>query len=477
MESDAIIHSYEEGLSVTSELGDISSVSERSLPLESLTTRQVRSVYLITYSQADLEVVPTREEFSRLVLDSFANADPLTRSEVLQWVCCREVHRTGGLHYHMAVKLNSRRRWLKVRNYLDARYGVKVNFSSNHFNYYSAWQYTTKEDQYYVQSVNHPDLANAAEPSTSEASSSRATADRSSAEDEHTVLPKRKKARKSLSIYDVSQIAVEKGIKNRLELLALANQQKREGKTDLAQLIANRGGKAVDEALSVGWELEKAEEKLERSRLTRIEILYRQLGEECVIGCNRRWLQMAEDVLLRNNIKKEDFSEAIRNALEKGRGKYRNVYLKGPTNCAKTFLLNPLNTIYHTFCNPASTTFAWVGADEAEVLFLNDFRWSANIIPWHDFLLLLEGQEVHLPAPKTHFKQDISFKGDTPIFCTAKDEIALVRAGVLDDRETEMMRVRWRIFSLYPQIAERDQVNVQPCCRCFSELILQSSDN
>ena len=372
MESDAIIHSYEEGLSVTNELGDISSVSERSLPLESLTTRQVRSVYLITYSQADLEVVPTRKELSRLVLDSFANADPLTRSEVLQWVCCREVHRTGGLHYHMAVKLNSRCRWLKVRNYLDARYGVKVNFSSNHFNYYSAWQYTTKEDQYYVQSVNHPDLANAAEPSTSEASSSHATADRSSAEDEHTVLPKRKKARKSLSIYDVSQIAVEKGIKNRLELLALANQQKREGKTDLAQFIANRGGKAVDEALSVGWELEKAEEKLERSRLTRIEILYRQLGEECVIGCNRRWLQMAEDVLLRNNIKKEDFSEAIRNALEKGRGKYRNVYLKGPTNCAKTFLLNPLNTIYHTFCNPASTTFAWVGADEAEVLFLND---------------------------------------------------------------------------------------------------------
>ena len=94
----------------------------------------------------------------------------------------------------MAVKLNSRRRWLKVRNYSDVQYGVKVNFSNNHFNYYSVWQYTTKEDQYYVQSVNHPDLANAAEPSTSEASGSHATADRSSAEGEHTVLPKRKKA-------------------------------------------------------------------------------------------------------------------------------------------------------------------------------------------------------------------------------------------------------------------------------------------
>ena len=53
MESDAIIDSYEEGLSVTNELRDISAVRERSLPLESLTTRQVHSVYLITYSQAD----------------------------------------------------------------------------------------------------------------------------------------------------------------------------------------------------------------------------------------------------------------------------------------------------------------------------------------------------------------------------------------------------------------------------------------
>ena len=104
----------------------------------------------------------------------------------------------------------------------------------------------------------------------------------------------------------------------------------------------------MDEALIVGWELEKAEEKLERSRLTRIEILYRQLEEECVIGCNRRWLQIAENVLRRNNIKREDFSEAICNVLKKGRGKYRNVYLKGPTNCAKTFLLNPLNTIFIT---------------------------------------------------------------------------------------------------------------------------------
>ena len=226
-----------------------------------------------------------------------------------------------------------------------------------------------------------------------------------------------------------------------MELLAYANNQKKEGKTDLAKFIANSGAKAVDEALSVGWELEEAEQKMERSKTSRPEILYSQIGKECIVGC--RWLQMVRNLLQRNNINGEQFSETIRDLLDKGRGKYRNLYLKGPSNCSKTFLLNPLTRIYNTFCNPASMTFAWVGAEAAEVLFLNDFRWSLNIIPWHDLLLLLEGHEVHLPAPKTRYRCDFSFKGDMPIFCTAREELSFVCAGVLDERETEMMCVRW----------------------------------
>lgn len=70
-----------------------------------------------------------------------------------------------------------------------------------------------------------------------------------------------KRTRKTLTIFDVSQLAVEKGIKTRLELVALANSQKREGKTDLAEFIANKGAKAVDDALSVGWELENSENR------------------------------------------------------------------------------------------------------------------------------------------------------------------------------------------------------------------------
>ena len=43
------------------------------------------------------------------------------------------------------------------------------------------------------------------------------------------------------------------------------------------------------------------------------------------------------------------FAGAVRELLIKGRGKYLNAMIVGPTNCGKTFLLDPLNVIYDTF--------------------------------------------------------------------------------------------------------------------------------
>ena len=86
----------------------------------------------------------------------------------------------------------------------------------------------------------------------------------------------------------------------------------------------------------------------------------------------------------------EVFTEAVKNLLEQRREKFHNILIKGPANTGKTFLLNPLNTVYKSYTNPATSTFAWVGAEKAEVIFLNDFRWNSQIIQWHDLLLMLE---------------------------------------------------------------------------------------
>lgn len=171
-------------------------------------------------------------------------------------------------------------------------------------------------------------------------------------------------------------------------------------------------------------------------------------------NCDGYWLSAAKQVLQKNGIDVHGFGQAVYDLREKGRGKYRNIILVSPANCGKTFLLNPLNKIFRTFTNPASGSFAWIGAENAECIFLNDFRWSEKLIPWHDLLLMLQGQVVHLPAPKTHFARDISFTGDTLIFATSKHQLIYVKHGAVDVCETEMMSVRWRMFSLNCQIPQ-----------------------
>ena len=92
-----------------------------------------------------------------------------------------------------------------------------------------------------------------------------------------------------------------------------------------------------------------------------------------------------------------------------GRGKYQNVYIYGPANSGKSFLVSPLKSVFKTFTKPATGTFAWMGVEDAEVVLLNDFRWHPSIIAWGDFLQLLEGDTVHIPAPRNVCSQDIEF--------------------------------------------------------------------
>jgi hypothetical protein len=441
-----------------------------------------RSVYLITYSQADKAVFPTREDFALGVEKSFSTG----KAKVVQWCCSEEEHRNKGKHYHIVVKLTQNQRWLTSKRFLMENYGVSVHYSSAHHDYYSAWRYVTKSDKDFVQSENHPRLREAPKPKTTNASRARCTkrkvkrpARYSSAqdtlledEDEEGERPTARKRKKRLTAFEVSQIMVEGNIKNLIELQALAFEQKEEGKTDLAEFLVNRTPRAVADMMQSTWEIEEAKAKLERAKKTRMELLQEARRSECAQGCNGDWLSCAEEILHNNGLSVEYFGELVRDLLSKGRGKFRNIMLTGPANCGKTFLLNPLTLIFNTFCNPASGTFAWIGAETAECIFLNDFRWCPQLLPWHDLLLLLEGHVVHLPAPKTHFSKDITFENDTPIFCTSKNPLVFIKNGVIDERETEMMRVRWKLIQFNYQIPPNTQRDITSCARCFATLIL-----
>ena len=290
---------------------------------------QVKSVYLITYSEADLQLFPTRESFATAIENAFSSS----QTDLLHWVCCLENHSQVGVHYHMAVKLNRNQRWLWVKDKLKSEFGVAVNFSANHANYYGAWRYVTKEDKHYIESPDHPDLANNAGPRTMSALQSV-----NKVRKRKQRWPKVGKENKvkRLTNFDISELILEKKITSRLQLLAMENTQKTAGKTDLTQFVLNNNEKKLNDIINTTWEMHNAQETLNRKSKSRMGILAEFLSRDYCDDCNGIWLTSAKEVLDNNNIPVKLFSSAVKELLTQGRGKYKNVMIVAPANCAKT---------------------------------------------------------------------------------------------------------------------------------------------
>ena len=131
----------------------------------SMNPRAHRKVYLITYSQANRILYPTRESFGLDVVEAFNQG--LSKIQVLYWACCLESHQNGGDHYHVAVKLSGSKRWKSVKEFLMKKSGIVVNFSDSHHNYYTALKYISKRDTNIFLSPNHPNLQEMSSPKTS----------------------------------------------------------------------------------------------------------------------------------------------------------------------------------------------------------------------------------------------------------------------------------------------------------------------
>ena len=97
------------------------------------------------------------------------------------------------------------------------------------------------------------------------------------------------------------------------------------------------------------------------------------------------------------------------------------------------------------FENPANDNYAWVWSEKAKVFLLNGIWWSKDLIPWHDMLLLLEGETVNLPAPNNIYSENIVISTDVAILAASKSPIKHIGSyNGSDDREKEMMAARWK---------------------------------
>ena len=269
------------------------------------------------------------------------------------------------------------------------------------------------------------------------------------------------------------QIIRAKGIKDEDQLLALAQDNYDQGHTALMHFISNTTQKKYKELITKVWLAKDAKAKVKRRELSRMEKVNLALQESCITECDEQqnWFNMATEVLHNNNIDLLVFAEAVRKLLQRGRSKGLNILITGQKDSAKTFILRPLTKIFDSFTNPSSGTYAFVGIQSKEVAFLNDFRYNQTMLPWQDFLNLLEGMELHIPTPKTHFAEDIQVVSDIPFFATSISAIEYTGRSADLNGENAMMACRWREFKFSYSIPKAEQKMIPPCARCFAQLI------
>ena len=121
---------------------------------------------------------------------------------------------------------------------------------------------------------------------------------------------KKKRHEERLTVYKVCKIIQAKSITTRLELVCLATAQEREGKLCLAQFIANRGHKAVEEALALAKEFSTTESLMGHSKKTRVQILQEAKEGECVMGCKGEWIEAAHQVVANQEITPKVFLQS-----------------------------------------------------------------------------------------------------------------------------------------------------------------------
>ena len=84
-----------------------------SLEPDTLRDHRARTVYLVTYSQADIEKVENRKVFTDIVTGAFNQNKLFNFAEY--WCCAKERHWERGRHYHLALKLRGVYSWKQVK--------------------------------------------------------------------------------------------------------------------------------------------------------------------------------------------------------------------------------------------------------------------------------------------------------------------------------------------------------------------------
>ena len=474
---------------ISDEESDSDAEKENEQPKKA--NKNAKQNYLLTLSQVNTTLFPNREDFAEFVLRHFRHKDD--ESDIIcKWAVSAEPHlKTKSFHYHMALGLNYQRRWCQIAaNMRSELKGTKqvVDFRECGGSYYSVFTYVSKMDAHMIVSPGNEGLLNPVPSRTEKAIQGKRARGNSGSGNGSAKKTKTAKQWKEprLDLEVLQALVVDNKLRTEKALAAFARKLARDGKKDLQLwLLRHPSSKSRNDMLNTIWMMEDADDLAERNSKSYIELLTEarswdhSVKEREKKTCDGSWMTAAMDIFSKNNVDPAYFAKRVLRALSNGRGKGFNFMICGPSNCAKSFLLMPLKLIFSCFWQPSDGSYNWVVAPEKEVIFLNDIRYEEDgdtkVMPWRQFLNLLEGCPVNIARPSNHHANDYEWD-DTkaPILATAEFPISRIKNGRIDQGETQQMAERWGeiLYLKHQYLGPNVNYNLIPCARCFAELVL-----
>jgi hypothetical protein len=407
----------------------------------------------------------TRQQFLDVVLAAYTAAGVVAEEAAVFLEMHKRVDEQGNRvpHLHCLVRASTQHAWRVIGNTLATVHKVRVDFGANVRNWYDGIVYgTVASDSKPQEEIDGSPLQWAASgapvPFTEVLPPKWHSGQR---------LPKLS----PLQAYDMCTRAQVRDVAGVWTLAKNLEREKQRGL--LAFLFEHRDIEGFMAKVCMANSCEEDARRVARGRIGLLEDV--QANTPCV--CSERWMwyKLARETLA-NNSRGHEFQQTIFRALAEGRKKKTNVFLVGPTNAAKSFLIKPLKNIYKVYEVPDSGTHQLEALLGREVVFLNEFEWDPAWMQWPYLKRFFEGGSVPVARPKNR-GGNVEFTLDSPVIGTLSSPIQLFtkigRNAVVNTHETDQMNSRVVYLHLTVGIAPDAIVECPPCSRCASELYLE----
>ena len=274
----------------------------------------------------------------------------------------------------------------------------------------------------------------------------------------------------------VLDIVRQHSLNTEVEVYAFAAVEERQGRRALAAFLAECDN--LEGLLRKAHLLTTAVSSLAVSKLSRVEHLANVIRSvRCTCEELGLWHSMATEILNSNHLN-GTFQSVMYRILQEGRRKMNNLFIVGPPNCAKSFLLNPLKVLFDTYLQPDGGSYQMEALMGKQVAYLNDFEWdhSEKWCRWSFFKNFLEGGSLAVARPKNRGGNTV-FELDSPVFGTCASPVQLLSKGsrslTVNQMETNQMDKRILYVRLFAQIGDGETRDCKPCATCAARLYLQ----